>query len=119
MSPLVYDPFSDEAMRMLQQYPYPGNVREFQNAIERAVTFCKGDRIMPEHLPDRIRSYAPARNTRDIPSLFQSEPGAILPSLAEIEQRYIEHILDQVNGNKKRAADILGVARRTLYRRLS
>ncbi len=113
------DDFSDEAMAMLQQYPYPGNVREFQNAIERAVTFCKGDRITPDHLPARIRSYTPDRNTREIPSLFQSHPGSPLPSLAEIEQRYIEHILGQVNGNKKRAADILGVARRTLYRRLN
>lgn len=111
--------FSDEAMSMLQQYPFPGNVREFQNAVERAVTFCNGDRITPEHLPARIRSHTPAKSAGTIPALFQNAAGGPMPSLAEIEQRYIEHVLTQVNGNKKRAADILGVARRTLYRRLA
>lgn len=111
--------FSDDAMALFRQYPFPGNVREFQNAIERAVTFCSGDRITPEHLPVRIRSYAPAKNSNEIPSLFESNAGDPLPTLAEIEQRYIEHVVSQVNGNKKRAADILGVARRTLYRRLA
>ncbi|MFO8111658.1 MAG: sigma-54 dependent transcriptional regulator [Desulfosalsimonadaceae bacterium] len=111
--------FSDEAMAMLQRYPFPGNVREFQNAIERAVTFCNTDRITIEHLPERIREYGPARSKRTIPGLYREGAGDPLPSLAEIEQRYIEHVLDQVNGNKKRAADILGVARRTLYRRLA
>ena len=111
--------FSDEAMNMLRQYPFPGNVREFQNAVERAVTFCNGDRITPEHLPARIRAHKPAKSEGNIQTLFQNAAGGPMPSLAEIEQRYIEHVLAQVNGNKKRAADILGVARRTLYRRLA
>ena len=110
--------FSDEAMALLRSYPFPGNIRELQNAIERAVTFCSGERITPEHLPARVRSHASRKSARDIPGLFHSDPGAPLPSLADIEQRYIEYVLDQVDGNKRRAADILGVARRTLYRRL-
>lgn len=110
--------FSDEAVALLRGYPFPGNIRELQNAIERAVTFCGGERITPEHLPARIRSHTPEKTAREIPDLFHSDPGAPLPSLADIEQRYIEYVLDQVDGNKRRAADILGVARRTLYRRL-
>ncbi len=111
--------FSDEAMAVLRQYPFPGNVRELQNAIERAVTFCNGDRITPGHLPGRIRTHTPARNPTSIPGLLPGDGNGPLPSLAEIEQRYIEHVLARVKGNKKRAADILGVARRTLYRRLA
>jgi len=110
--------FSDEAMALLRKYPFPGNVRELQNAIERAVTFCNGGQITPGQLPMRIRSQASGRNAKHVPGLFPDDPGAPLPSLAEIEQGYIEHVLARVNGNKKRAADILGVARRTLYRRL-
>lgn len=111
--------FSDEAMDRLRRYPFPGNVREFRNAVERAVTFCNTDRIMPEHLPVRIRRHAPEPGTKTIPVPLLDDGDAVLPSLAEIEQRYIEHVLFRVNGNKKRAAAILGVARRTLYRRLS
>ena len=47
--------FSDVTLRMLRDYPFPGNVRELSSAIERAVTFCDGDTIQPEHLPERIR----------------------------------------------------------------
>ncbi|MFO8083372.1 MAG: sigma-54 dependent transcriptional regulator [Desulfobacterales bacterium] len=110
--------FNDDALDMLRNYPFPGNIREFQNAIERAVTFCKTDQIASKHLPLRIRSHVRSSESKNYPSWLSDDPTGQLPSLAEIEQRYIEHVLEHVNGNKKRAADILGVARRTLYRRL-
>ncbi len=110
--------FTDDALYSLQKYPFPGNIREFQNAVERAVTFCKSSQIASKHLPMRIRNYISGSGDQKFPSWLTGVSSVPLPSLAEVEQRYIKHVLEQVNGNKKRAADILGVARRTLYRRL-
>ncbi len=110
--------FSDNALQLLQNYSFPGNIRELQNAIERAVTFCKGDQIQAKQLPIRIRNSISSPANTNFARLLADYAGGPLPSLAEVEQRYIKHVLDHVNGNKKKAADILGVARRTLYRRL-
>lgn len=113
-----------ETLRLLKRYAFPGNVRELQNAMERAVAFCEDHTIAPRHLPDRIQQQAPAqRRTAEanggiagaIP--LPHDPDALLP-LRTIEQRYIRHVLDAVDGNKKRAATLLGIGRRTLYRRL-
>ncbi|MGM0644416.1 MAG: sigma-54-dependent transcriptional regulator [Thermodesulfobacteriota bacterium] len=116
-----------EAMDQLLAYPFPGNVRELQNVIERAVTFCHGDRIDVEHLPTRVRqntggfedAYAPPTDAsagKMMETLKQSHE--MMPTLAEIEKEYIAHVLDRVDGNKRRAAAILGISRRTLYRHL-
>jgi DNA-binding NtrC family response regulator len=110
--------FSDDALQLFRNYPFPGNIRELQNAIERAVTFCNGDLIQPKHLPIRIRTSISSPPNTSFSWLPANSADGSLPSLAEVEQQYIKHVLDHVNGNKKKAADILGVARRTLYRRL-
>lgn len=115
--------FSEEAMERLRSYSFPGNIRELQNAIERAVTFCHGDTIQVEHLPTRIRNQDTAKSgtgnsgIRPDP-LFQLAGGPELPSLEALEDRYIRYVLDQVDGNKRQAATILGVSRQTLYRKL-
>ncbi len=111
--------FSEPALNILGKYHFPGNVRELQNAVERAVTFCDGQEILPKHLPARIRENH-AQSMEQIPAgspqgLFHDKS---LPPLAEIEKRYIQHVLDRVGGNKRRAAALLGIGRRTLYRRL-
>ncbi len=107
------------ALAQLRRYPFPGNVRELQNAIERAVTFCHGRSIELEHLPSRIADYRDD-NARSAGAelLAQLSDGPLLPTLEELEQRYIEHVLKLVDGNKRRAAALLGIGRRTLYRRL-
>ncbi|MFC3607503.1 sigma-54-dependent transcriptional regulator [Stutzerimonas tarimensis] len=107
------------ALEQLRRYPFPGNVRELQNAIERAVTFCHGRTIELEHLPTRIAQYkdeAVKGATDEL--LTQLSDGPLLPTLEELELRYIEHVLRLVDGNKRRAAALLGIGRRTLYRRL-
>jgi two-component system, NtrC family, response regulator AtoC len=115
--------FSNEAMECLKAYPFPGNVRELQNAIERAVTFCREDTIQIEHLPTRIRNFRDDGDQKagqgvQAGLMEKLVEGQALPSLEELESRYIRHVLEQVDGNKRQAAGILGVSRQTLYRKL-
>jgi two-component system response regulator AtoC len=103
--------FNSAAMDQLRAHAYPGNVRELRNAIERAVTFCDGPRIQPVHLPARIRASSPAVALRNTSAQFPTPP---VP-LAEMERQYIQHVLEYTEGNKKKAADLLGITRKTLY----
>jgi len=99
--------FDSSAMSYLMNAPWRGNVRELENAIERAVVLSKGDTITTADLVPMSRS---ARKGK-----FDFG-GAFLP-LKEMERIYIDKVLESVAGNKERAAQILGVSSRTLYRR--
>jgi len=106
----------EEAMRALSNYSWPGNVRELENVIERAITLSQGLRITLDDLPPRIclehsGNAIPPLSADDLADLF-----AGLPSLDELERRYILHVLDATGSNRKRAAEILGINRKTLYR---
>ncbi|WP_339804386.1 sigma-54 dependent transcriptional regulator [uncultured Marinobacter sp.] len=108
----------DSARQALMDYPFPGNVRELASAIERAVTFCDGDTVQPEHLPDRIRKRQldAASNTA---AVNPEQPGAGLsewPTLEVLQRDYVAKVMTAVEGNKRRAAQVLGINRRTLYR---
>src|ERR687886_2022191 len=103
-------PISREAMTALINYSFPGNVRELQNAVERAFTLS-GAEIDLDSLPPRVRQSAgDAAAVRD--------PDGLRPTLAEIERRYILETLTAVNQDKARAANILGIDLSTLYRKL-
>ncbi|MDT7543383.1 MAG: hypothetical protein QOE33_3287 [Acidobacteriota bacterium] len=103
-------PITREAMSALINYAFPGNVRELQNAIERAFTLS-GAEIDLESLPPRVRESAgDAATMRD--------PDGLRPTLAEIERRYLLETLSAVNQDKARAANILGIDLSTLYRKL-
>jgi DNA-binding NtrC family response regulator len=105
------------ALKQLKTYRFPGNVRELRNAIERAVVFCHDKEIGVRHLPERMHRAAKQEpGGQDLPETLLSE--GMLSTLEEIEQRYIHYVLDRVGGNKRRAAALLGIGRRTLYRRL-
>ena len=98
---------SPEALDVLCRHSWPGNVRELENAIERAVAVAKGNVVLPSDLPVEVYGGSPA------------EPAGIFddrPTLSELEKRYIALILAECGGNKKRAAEKLGIDRRTLYR---
>lgn len=118
--------FSDAAMACLARYPFPGNVRELENAVERAVTFCDGALIEPSHLPARIVEYpassavaghhADARAAGEYTSTATSSPGDWLITIDELQRRHVARVLAHTGGNKRQAAMILGITRRTLYR---
>ncbi|HEY9120713.1 MAG TPA: sigma-54 dependent transcriptional regulator, partial [Marinobacter sp.] len=105
---------SEVASQTLADYPFPGNVRELGSAIERAVTFCDGDIVLPEHLPARIRK----RQTHTPEARPGLPTGSLAdwPTLDQVQQDYVRRVISAVEGNKRRAAQILGVNRRTLYR---
>lgn len=103
---------SKTAAERLLAYPWPGNVRELRNAIERAVALTRFDHISAEDLPDRIKNFE-ARHV-----LVAGDDLEELVSLEEVEKRYIIKVLQAAGGNKALAAKQLGVARRTLYRKL-
>lgn len=109
---------ADDALALVQRYPFPGNVRELGNALARAATFADNGRIRARHLPERMRNVAHAPTATDGGDPLGLQAGKP-PTLAEIEARYIRWILDRNGGNKKRAAEILDVGRRTIYRKLA
>ncbi len=111
---------SSDALQRLRRHSFPGNVRELASAMERAVTFCRGEEIDVADLPDRLRnpSGTDLLETPLLSSLLDPAGGGSLPTLQELERQYIDLVLKQVEGNKRRAAELLGIGRRTLYRRL-
>lgn len=108
---------SEVSSRTLMDYPFPGNVRELGSAIERAVTFCEGDTIQPDHLPERIRKRQGGASSPQ--STRADDNISEWPTLDNLQQGYVREVMQAVNGNKRRAAQILGINRRTLYRWLA
>ena len=101
-----------EAARKLVDYNWPGNVRELENCIERAIAMASGATIGVEQLPAKVRDFQPTRL-----ELLTAEPNQMI-TLDEMERRYVRQVLASVNGNKTHAAKVLGIDRRSLYRRL-
>jgi len=98
---------TEAALAALSTHDWPGNVRELVNSLERLVVAARGGAIDVADLPDSFR----ARPPRLEQPLF-----AGLPTLDEMEKRYLRHVLTEVKGNRSRAAEVLGIDRRTLYR---
>jgi two-component system, NtrC family, response regulator AtoC len=96
----------------LLAYAWPGNVRELENVMERAVAFARFEDITAEDLPEKIRSYQKGH------VLVEPDDPLEMVPLEEIERRYILRVLEAVGGSRSQAAKILGVDRKTLYRKL-
>jgi DNA-binding NtrC family response regulator len=105
---------SAPAAQKLVDYDWPGNVRELENSMERAITMTALSEIAVEDLPERIQAHRSVRLVQPIVNGAATE----LISLETLEQRYIQQVLLAVGGNKTQAARVLGIDRRSLYRRL-
>jgi len=95
-----------EALALLTAYPWPGNVRELEHAIERAVILTQNPTLLPADLPPELQA----------PPGGRPAPAAPVLPLREVERRHLLFALERAQGNRKRAAEWLGITRRTLYR---
>ena len=102
--------FTESAKKVMLTYPFPGNVRELENMVERAVALAEGELIGPNDLPPSMRE----RKSQD--RLATAVAQGL--TLDQLEREYIERVLDAEGGNKTRAALRLGLDRKTLYRKL-
>ena len=104
--------FAEETIKTLVAYDWPGNVRELESAVEHAILQARGNEITPNDLPQKLQS-------PDLREAAQSPIAMLygdLPSLAEVERRYLIYVLESLGGNRSRAAEVMGIDRRTLYR---
>lgn len=95
----------EQAMKLLKDYPWKGNIRELKNIVERASVLADGDRITADLLPTELRQNHGADIT-------------VSSTLDEVERAHIQRVLDEVSGNKTKAAQILGIGTSTLYRKI-
>lgn len=101
--------FSETALSLLKAYDYPGNVRELENIVERGVALSTGEVLEAAHLPEDLRELTVRA--------FRRREGRVL-SLEEQERDYINWVLDEANGNQTLAAQMLGIDRVSLWRKL-
>jgi transcriptional regulator with PAS, ATPase and Fis domain len=115
---------TEQALDCLNSYDFPGNVRELENTLERAIVFCDGDLIERSHLPSECRQSQKRRVTVDQPRggsethLRVADEEGDFATMDELKQQYARHVLERVDENKRQAADVLDIGRRTLYRYL-
>ena len=98
---------SDTAMRILKAYDWPGNVRELEHVVRRALILCHEEEITPDALPKHVQAHEPRLKA----------DGQLRP-LEAIETEYIQYVLEEAGGHRGKAAAILGISERTLYRKL-
>jgi DNA-binding NtrC family response regulator len=97
--------FLPETVEMMRGYPWPGNVRELRATVERAALYSPGDTVAPAALPGHVREQPR--------SLWAGRDRS--PTLKDVEQAYIRHVLEQTDGNQTRAASVLGISRKALW----
>jgi DNA-binding NtrC family response regulator len=97
--------FAGESLQILKGYSFPGNVRELENIIERAVILEKGDLIRPESLPQTLKMF----------QIETIDPERVRP-LEELNRDYAEQVLEYAGGNRSKAAELLGISRTSLWR---
>jgi transcriptional regulator with GAF, ATPase, and Fis domain len=106
---------SEEAKALLVKYTYPGNIRELENILERAIALLKGDRIGAEDIPDEVRGLT---NSRSIVCERIMELKQLGDAVSIFEKEYIQNVLKITKGKKGQAADILGISRKNLWEKI-
>jgi two-component system response regulator PilR (NtrC family) len=108
---------ADDALELLQSYPFPGNVRELENVLERAITLCVSGVITADHI--KLRTTARPTATAQLPTAPTAAGGAALGEhLEEIERDAIVKALEKTRYNKTAAAKLLGMSFRALRYRI-
>src|SRR2546423_6570664 len=104
---------SEGTLNRLVSYDWPGNVRELESAVEHAALHARGAEVASEDLPPKLQTaeVSQAASRSPLAALYED-----LPSLDELERRYLPHVLEATGGNRTRTAEILRIDRRTLYR---
>lgn len=120
------DGYSDEALRILMDFRYPGNVRELRNIVEYATNVCQGNKVLPAHLPLYVREGNPAHPPETlpwgVPSVaplnISASDKSIEMTWRDMEKKMILKALAQAKGKRAKAAEILGWGRSTLWRKI-
>lgn len=107
--------FSPEALKFLESYNWPGNIRELENAVLHAASMCD-EMVYPEHLSAQIRGTHKTANSGEE---IRAQASAVWPTLSEMEEKYVEQVLSHTSGNKQAAARVLNIDRKTLTRIIS
>jgi DNA-binding NtrC family response regulator len=112
----------ERALEVLERHDWPGNVRELQHAIESAMVVCDGEEILPRHLPRAVGTAPLAETAAAAPSASSTPASApadaTLPTLEQMEREHVARALRAADGHRARAAKLLGISERTLYRKL-
>ena len=101
---------SPDAMKIMLDYPWPGNVRELENAVEHGIICSMGENVGPESLPQHIQDFSQRRTNTAAPDSNMANDF--------IQRNQIQNALNETRGNKARAAQLLGIDRSTLWRRM-
>src|SRR5205814_3096970 len=114
--------FEEEVIQMFLKYSWPGNLREFRNVVRRAVLLTSGDLISPKTLPWEITNTNPLTATqeplKDQPTLTIKKDIGLKGAASKAEYETIMNVLKEVKFNKKKAAEVLNIDRKTLYNKL-
>ena len=103
-----------EALEAMMKYRWPGNVRELRTSIERAVVFCRGEKITQRDLPANVRADGPGAAPMDAAPVLEQNNLTV----EEAEKQLIIRALKECNGNRTLASKKIGISRRTLHRKL-
>ena len=107
--------FTAEALAMMEAYPWPGNVRQLENSVERAVYLAEGELVTAAELPPEVRAFQGSAPSPAVPAAEGESPSG---GEGEDEAARIQDMLHRTHGNVMEAARLLGISRRTLYRKL-
>lgn len=110
---------SQVALSMIENYSWPGNVRELDSVIEGAISLCQSDQILPSDLPGEIQQVSNRTETSSPTQVWEAaDDDSPSRTLQQVEEEYIRWVLKKTSSNHAQAARLLGIDRRTLYRKL-